>query len=236
MLSYLQHSIKWRKTFYTFSDSKEAELAFLIDKFTKGKNGNLFSNTSYSEDEKEADEKQEVKQEKKDDVDQEEMKDEKQEAEVKDEKKEAEVKDEKKEAEKMKDDEKQEAEVKDDVKQVENDKTIEDHVKEEQRQADNIKKFEQMITEKEDFPDVRKNPKFRLLYKKLLLKYHPDKTGGDETIFSNIREDVENKHLLFFIKYTRESFIDYYKDDVDTWTFIVKSHIEKWKKIVYAMT
>ena len=93
-----------------------------------------------------------------------------------------------------------------------------------------------MITEKEDFPDVRKNPKFRLLYKKLLLKYHPDKTGGDETIFSNIREDVENKHLLFFIKYTRESFIDYYKDDVDTWTFIVKSHIEKWKKIVYAMT
>jgi hypothetical protein len=73
-------------------------------------------------------------------------------------------------------------------------------------------------------------------YHMLALKYHPDKTGGDETIFSNIREDVENKHLLFFIKYTRESFIDYYKDDVDTWTFIVKSHIEKWKKIVYAMT
>jgi hypothetical protein len=228
MLSYLQHSIKWRKTFYTFSDSKEAELAFLIDKFTKGKNGNLFSNTSDSEDEKEA-EKQEVKQEKKDDVKQEEMKEEKEE-EMKDEKEE-EMKDEKQVVK----EEKQEVKE-DDVKQVENDKTIEDHVKEEQRQADNIKKFEQMITEKEDFPDVRKNPKFRLLYKKLLLKYHPDKTGGDETIFSNIREDVENKHLLFFIKYTRESFIDYYKDDVDTWTFIVKSHIEKWKKIVYAMT
>jgi hypothetical protein len=232
MLSYLQHSIKWRKTFYTFSDSKEAELAFLIDKFTKGKNGNLFSNTSDSEDEKEA-EKQEVKQEKKDDVKEEEMKEEKEE-EMKDEKQV--VKEEKKEDEKQEVKEEKQEVKEDDVKQVENDKTIEDHVKEEQRQADNIKKFEQMITEKEDFPDVRKNPKFRLLYKKLLLKYHPDKTGGDETIFSNIREDVENKHLLFFIKYTRESFIDCYKDDVDTWTFIVKSHIEKWKKIVYAMT
>ncbi len=224
MLSYLQHSIKWRKTFYTFSDPIETELSVLIDKFTKGKNGNLFSNES---DDIDNDVHQDSEKEcKKDEVKEDEQQDEK------------EVdQDVKKEMDKKfeKEDEQQD-EKQINQQHVNQYEDVKQQKQQYEKEADNIKKFEQMITEKEDFPDVRKNPKFRLLYKKLLLKYHPDKTGGDETIFSNIREDVEDKHFLFFIKYTRESFIDYYKDDIDTWTFIVKSHVEKWKKIVYAMT
>lgn len=80
-------------------------------------------------------------------------------------------------------------------------------------------------------PDVRKDDKFRSIYKKLMLKYHPDKQG-DDNIFYILREDVENKHLLYFMTYARHELCEAFDTLGDAWDNIVIFHIKKIKELM----